>query len=91
MNFGETLQALKDGKKVARHGWNGKNMWIILVEGSTFDKDFKLRPDSAYSKHVTLPLTIRPHLDMKCADGTMQPGWLASQSDMLADDWYVVE
>jgi hypothetical protein len=87
MNFGNALQALKDGKKVARHGWNGKNMWVIFVPGSKLEK---LYEGSAYAKHMSGPVTIRPHLDMCNADGQMQPGWLASQSDMLSDDWFIV-
>jgi len=36
------------------------------------------------------PVDINPHIDMFTADGSMQPGWLASQADMLATDWCVV-
>lgn len=88
MSFGHALEALKEGRKVARRGWNGRSMWIILVAGSTLEQ---LREGSAYHKHVSVPVTIKPHLDMRCADGEMLCGWLASQSDMLSDDWEIVD
>lgn len=71
MNFGQALEALKDGNKVAREGWNGKGMWINLQV-----------PD-AHSK-MTLP-----YIYMKTACENQVP-WLASQTDILADDWVVV-
>ena len=86
MDFGEALKALKDGKKVARKGWNGKGMWLIYVKGS----QIYTVPDSAYRNAGLNDVTINPHIDMMTATGEMQPGWLASQTDMLADDWEVV-
>lgn len=91
MNFGQAIEALKVGKKVARAGWNGKGMFLILVAGSSV-KPYK---GSAYdvagipTNDVDL-IDINPHIDMKTATGEMQPGWLASQTDMLAEDWEVV-
>lgn len=87
MNFGHALLALKNGDKVARSGWNGKGMFLILVFGSVLTS---FRPESAYANHFSEPVTIDPHIDMRTAPGTMQPGWLASQADMLADDWHVI-
>lgn len=72
MDFGQALNALKSGKKVAREGWNGKNMHLELQ-----------RPD-AHSK-MTLP-----YIFMYTAQGDNVP-WLASQTDMLAEDWVIVE
>lgn len=89
MNFSDALVRLKEGEKVARQGWNGKGMWLVLVEGSD---QVPLTPGSAY--HEALggpgPININPHIDMMTATGEMQPGWLASQTDMLAEDWEVV-
>lgn len=88
MNFGQAIEAMKEGEKVQRAGWNGKGMWLILVPGSP-----GVRPvaGTTYSKAgVTEPTNINPHIDMYTAQGDMQPGWLASQTDMLADDWQVV-
>lgn len=88
MSFGLAVEALKRGERVARAGWNGKGMWLVLDPGSTVSE---VRPGSAYHKAgITGPFTINPHIDMKTATGEMQPGWLASQTDMLADDWAIV-
>ena len=87
MNFGGAIEALKLGKKVARKGWNGKGMWLILVPGSI---DINFGDGSVYYKAGLSQGTINPHIDMKTATGEMQPGWLASQTDMLAEDWVEV-
>lgn len=82
MNFGEALQALKEGSHVARTGWNGKGMHVYL-EGA---HDIPIR-GGVYKGQVR---RVEPVLCMYTATGTHQPGWLASQADMLADDWLVV-
>ncbi len=88
MSFGVAIESLKAGKRVARSGWNGKGMWLVLDPGSVVAE---VREGSAYHKAgVTGSFTINPHIDMRTATGEMQPGWLASQTDMLADDWKVV-
>ncbi len=87
MNFGQAIEALKLGRKVARAGWNGKGMWLVLVPGS-FVSD--LREGSAYHEAGLTSATVNPHIDMFTATGEMQPGWLASQTDMLAEDWAVL-
>lgn len=88
MTLGKAIEALKLGYRVARAGWNGKGMWLVLDPGSVVSE---AREGSAYHKAgVTGSFTINPHIDMKTATGEMQPGWLASQTDMLADDWQIV-
>lgn len=91
MNYGQALEAVQQGSRIARSGWNGKNMFVIFVPGSTIEKFNEGSAYQAHQTHLHLPLTIRPHLDMCNADGQMQPGWLASQSDMLATDWFIVD
>lgn len=87
MNFGDALQALKNGQKVAREGWNGKGMFLFLVPGSTFSVSrsplLGIYPEGTEINYC-------PHVDMKTADGKVVP-WLCSQTDMLAEDWVVVE
>ena len=101
MTFGLAIEALKAGKKVARAGWNGKRMWIALQPGSTIGRD-QARGGAAKHRaeelHRDLPhdgtegvIEILPHIDMRAADGSIVVGWLASQTDMLAEDWRVVE
>lgn len=89
MNFGEALDALKLGCKVSRSGWNGKGMFLIYVPGTV---DAKLSEGTPYQTALNSNIvTINPHIDMYTATGEMQPGWLASQTDMLANDWGAVE
>lgn len=93
MNFGQALDSLKGGKRVARQGWNGKGMWLILVAGTPAAQ---LREGTPYREATGLEVCeILPHIDMWTTNAAgrraMLPGWLASQSDMLADDWTVVE
>lgn len=93
MDFGQALWNLKNGNKVAREGWNGKRMFIYMVRGQ--DIVFgNLRKEAnehvAEGKNPQDWTRIQPHIDMKAADGTIVVGWLASQTDMLAEDWIVV-
>lgn len=87
MDFGDALKALKAGHRVRRAGWNGKGMWLILVPGTPAVTP---REGSPYAAVGLKTVDINPHIDMFTADQKMQPGWLASQTDMLADDWEVV-
>lgn len=90
MNFGHALEAMKLGSKVARSGWNGKGMFVYLVNGSIVNQ---LHGEAA--KHIGQPAegsaqNICSHIDMKAADGSIVVGWLTSQTDMLAEDWTIV-
>lgn len=81
MNFGQALEALKEGKKVARKGWNGKGIYIELQRP---DEHSKMTQPYIYI--VTTGLVT----DNEAAPKGIVP-WLASQTDMLADDWNIVE
>lgn len=94
LTFGAAIEALKAGHKVARAGWNGKGMFLYYVASSTVDK-FNLRneakdalEDVEFEQGI---VRISGHIDMKAADGSVIIGWLASQTDMLADDWTIIE
>lgn len=79
-NFGEAIKYLKRGHRVARKGWNGKSMWIWLCV-----------PEKSYTLEIDgKPYDRLPYIYMKTADNKLVP-WLASQTDMLADDWCFVE
>lgn len=86
MTFGDAITALKAGKKVARAGWNGKGMFLFLVQGSTFTVN---RPPLLGIYPEGTEINYCPHVDMRTADGKIVP-WLASQTDVLAEDWEVV-
>lgn len=81
--FGWAIERLKDGAKVARMGWNGKNMFLFLVAGSQF-KVNRAPLLGVYPEGTEI--NYCPHIDMKTADNKIVP-WLASQTDMLAEDW----
>ncbi len=86
MNFGQAIESLKDGKRVSRSGWNGKGMFLFLVNGSNFIVN---REPLLSIMGEGAVVTYRPHIDMKDAEGKVVP-WLASQTDMLAEDWDIV-
>lgn len=92
MSFGHALVAMEDGKCVARAGWNGKGMWIALQSGSIITAAL-VRGGAAQCRAMEGADTINilPHIDMRAADGSIVIGWLASQTDMLAKDWQIVE
>lgn len=82
-DFGEAIRALKAGKKVARQGWNGKGQYITLgTEFSYVDCDGKA--DAVHQTSGTAALVFHGTIGV-------QVGWLASQSDMLSEDWMIVE
>lgn len=87
LSFGNAIEALKIGKKVARAGWNGKGMFLFLVHGSTF-KVSRAPLLGIYPEGTEI--NYCPHIDMKTADDKVVP-WLASQTDVLADDWSVID
>lgn len=80
MNFGEAIEELKNGRRVAREGWNGKGMWLVLI-----------KPGNAMHTSPAGKFEMQSCIGMKTAQDTMQPGWLASQADVLAEDWTIVE
>lgn len=94
MNFGQAIEALKAGSRVRRAGWNGKGMWLALTDGSERAvRDGKFSGAAAALVAAEQPAAVRigAHIDMRAADGTLVIGWLASQTDMLAEDWEIVE
>ena len=76
--FGDAVAALKENKVVARIGWNGKDMYLFLVKNENNNKT-----GSAHSDAV-----LQDYIAMKTADGYAVP-WLASQTDVLAEDWII--
>ena len=87
MNFGQAIEALKDGKKVSRVGWNASNMFVFLVDGSTFEVNRaplnKIYPEGTI-------INYRPHIDIKASNGDICT-WSPSISDVLEEDWGIVE
>lgn len=92
MTFGLAIEAMKRGEKVARAGWNGKGMWICLGVGhpSLPSGDFWNPHTRAFAMDNGGAAPVLPYVIMKTAAGEILMGWLASQSDMLAEDWQIV-
>lgn len=92
MTFGMAIEAMKHGKKVARAGWNGKGMYVWIMPGSTV-KDCKTITDPHLKAIDEAEGEIRflGSVRMRTATGDVLTGWLASQTDMLSDDWQIVE
>lgn len=87
MDFADALKQIKAGHRVRRSGWNGKGMFIFLVPGSVF----KVNREpllSILGEGTTV--TYHGHIDMMTAQGYVVP-WLASQADLLDEDWEVIE
>jgi hypothetical protein len=84
MNIGQAIEALKEEKKVSREGWNSKGMFLKLYTPSQ-DEGFVLEVDGEGRW-----LQLAPHILMKTVDSQLVP-WLPSQTDILAEDWDVVE
>jgi len=87
MTFGEAIEALKAGHKVARKGWNGKGMFLFYVPGSKFKVS---RPPLLGIYEEGTEIEYHGHIDMKTAQGYVIP-WLASQADILSEDWDIVK
>jgi len=92
LSFGNAIYLMKKGYKVSRKGWNGKGMWISISNGSVIDSSKFWNPHNArFAKENGGSAEVLDVITMKTADDTILMGWLASQTDMLSDDWGVVE
>jgi len=102
MTFGEAIEAAKRGERIQRAGWNGKHMWVAYTPGSTIPigaaragaASHLASELSALAQDIheaeSMTMRINPHFDMRASDGSLVVGWLASQTDIAADDWSVV-
>ena len=86
MNFGLAIEAAKMGKKIAREGWNGKGMFLYHVPAAAYPPSTEVAKEAFCGSDVP----YGAYSAMKTAQGNVVP-WLASQTDMLADDWKIVE
>lgn len=111
MNFGQALEALKQGEAVQRTGWNGKGIKIFLNKGAFSYEHSELPPDvkgieevianqELYIDGISVDLfeaweggvaTRLPNISLVTATGSRVEGYVANQSDMLAEDWQIVE
>ena len=80
MNFGQAIQELKRGNRVCRQGWNGKGMFLYLDKFNAVNTEVNAK---GYE--------YEPCIVMFTAQEKWQPGWLASQADILAEDWEIAK
>jgi hypothetical protein len=81
MSFGHAIHALKAGHLVTRAGWNGKGMWLVYISPGW---------STEHPVAAIVPANTLGFFAMKTADHKFVP-WFASQADMLADDWTIVD
>lgn len=85
MDFGVAIMNLKEGRRVARNGWNGKGMYLYYVPAAAYPPS----TDVAREAFGGEPVPYGAYIAMKTAQGNVVP-WLASQTDMLAEDWIIL-
>lgn len=85
MNFGGALEALKGGAKVARAGWNGRDMFLYYVPAKTYP----VETEAARSKFGD-EVPYRAYIALVTAQGDVAT-WSPSTSDALAEDWEIIE
>lgn len=90
MKFGEAIEAAKAGKKITREELLGKGMYVVYRTGYPEGIACNKNTADALGVEEGTKVIIRPYLQMRCADGAFQM-WLASQSDILAEDWKTVD
>lgn len=85
-DFGWALREARDGQAIAREGWNGKNMYVVLQEA--YPDGIPINSNTARATGIAegTVCRFRPYLMMYTAQGDFVP-WVASQTDLLADDW----
>lgn len=97
MKFGEAIEATKQGKRVQRSGWNGKGMFIFQRPADVLAGDFipkvKSLPESVklFLADQKRDVEFLAYFCLYAADGKIVNGWLASQTDMIAEDWTILD
>ncbi|MCS1393587.1 DUF2829 domain-containing protein [Lysinibacillus boronitolerans] len=86
MKFGQAIEALKNGEKVARKGWNGKGMFVYYVPAASYPPATEVMKNAFNGEEVP----YREYLALKTAQNDVAT-WSPSTSDALAEDWEVVE
>ena len=95
MTFGQAVEALKQGKKVSRRGWNGKGMYLWLLPECVVKKEWcrdeRLIECMGEADEILCLGSTRMFTHDSTGRKAVLTGWLASQSDILSEDWYIVD
>lgn len=92
LTFGEALEHLKNGKKVARSGWNGKNQYVVAQAQVTTTEATKIwNPHNReHAEKLGGFIDVAPYCTLKTAQDTLAMGWVPSTGDLFAEDWTVL-
>ena len=90
MDFSDALRAVKEGKRIARAGWNGKGMFVVYQKGYPDGIPCNKQTAEAWGMNEGDLFICNPYLQIKCANGTHSM-WVPSINDVLAEDWVIVE
>ncbi len=91
LNFGDAIAAIKSGKRVARSGWNGKGMYLWLLPAANVKTEWCREPHlKAVAESNGGEIECLGSIRMMTADKKVLTGWLASQTDILAEDWSIL-
>lgn len=91
LSFGEAIAALKVGRRVCRAGWNGKGMYLWLLPAAKVKAEWCREPHlKAVAERNGGEIEALGSIRMMTADRKVLTGWLASQTDMLSEDWEVL-
>ena len=88
-DFGWAIAQAKENKRIRRAGWNGKNQWVAYMAPTTIPEGLVNERTRKYIPSG--PLNVGGYFAIYAEGGTWQPGWLASQADILSEDWETVE
>jgi hypothetical protein len=89
MNFSQALEFIKHGNKLSREGWNGRGMFLVFQKGYPEGIPINANTAEALDQPVGTVCKFQPYIMMYTAQGNFVP-WLATQSDLLSDDWALV-
>lgn len=84
MDFGQAIRELKNGKKISRLGWHGRGQFIFMADTVEFHTFANLADSQDVSE-------VHDMIVLKTSANTFQPGWIAKQADILAEDWVIVQ
>lgn len=93
LSFGSALEALKQGHKICRSGWNGKDQYVVAQAQTTTTEASKIwNPhNKAHAEKIGGQIDVAPYCTLKTAQDTLAMGWTPSTGDLFANDWLILE
>lgn len=93
LSFSDALSALKNGEKIARSGWNGKDQYVVAQSESTTTDASKIwnSHNKKYAESLGGKISVAPYCTLKTAQDTLAMGWTPSTGDLFANDWQIIK